>query len=175
MKRKTLVAVLVLLLFFGTTTAYAYWDRTQVTTPENNITIGVGTTLEVTETIGGTGEENLVPYGTFRGENDVYEVMFFYNIELNKQGMVHILAKDILIDGTNEYSDLIIIDIYKTAPNAVPTSEYTLTPTLNSDVYEDSVFVKVMLSMPQNETEYNAVAGKEISFTLEFSAQELTA
>lgn len=175
MKRKTLVAVLILLLFFGTTTAYAYWDRTQVTTPENNITIGVGATLEVEQTLGGNGCKNLVPYGTFRGENDVYEMIFAYNIELNKQGIVNIVVKDILIDGMNDFSHLTIFDIYKTTPNAVPTSEYTLTLTQNSGVYKGSVFIKVMLAMPANETEYDAVAGKQISFTLEFSAEELTA
>jgi len=173
MKRKRLVAALLLLLIFGTTTAYAYWDRTQVTTPSNTIQLGVGATLEVTETIGGSGSENLIPYGAFRGENEVYEVVFAYDIELNKAGKVAILAKNITIDGSEDNAVLVLIDIYETDPNVVPTNGLLLTLTGSAGEYEGSMFVKVMLSMPTSQAQYDAVAGKEISFVIEFSAEEL--
>jgi hypothetical protein len=175
MKRKTLVAVLILMLFFGTTTAYAYWDQTQFNTPNEVIQLGEGATIEVTKTLGSSNCTRLIPYGALLGTHDVYEVVFEYEVELNKMGLVNILAKNITIDGASEHSALVLIDIYEVTPNTVPNSTYSLALTHHQGAYKGNVCVKVMLAMPTSQAQYDAVAGKPISFVLEFSAEALTA
>ena len=172
--RNPLVALLLLFIFFSTSLSYGYWDGNINPVNSNNIIVGVGATLTIVEVIAPTLGDCLVPDGAFMGEDDVDHVDFSYNVTLNKAGQLSVTAQDILVDGIAIAYDLIIIDIYTTTHNTTPQN--TLLTTLEvqpSEDYSTEVNVCVTMRMPNDETEYNYIYNKSISFTLVFEAQEL--
>ena len=176
MKRATLVIALVMLMFVGTGTAFAYWDSGFEQMNSDVINIGVGATLEVEQTVTPPAGKFLVPLGAFMGTNDVNEVVFTYTINLNKAGRVAITATDIKINNDFLNNELVLIDMYVTAPGLTPVS--TLTVDLIQvapccEVYEAEVTVKVMLLEPIDEAQYLQVINQPITFVLEFSAEEI--
>ena len=161
-------------MFCVSGTAYAYWDQTVVNQNSTVIDIGIGAILEVDVTVTPEEGNRLVPVGAFKGEGDVDEVFFTYTVNLNKIGQVLVTAKNVMIDGDYLNNSLVLIDVYATTPNVVPSDTATFTLVDNgSEEYEAEVNVRVMISMPADEAQYNMIAGKTITFVLEFSAEEV--
>jgi|LGVF01.2.fsa_nt_gb hypothetical protein len=176
-KKKGLIWLLLLILslLLTTTLSYSYWDGNINPINNNQINVGVGTSLQITETIRPIDGSYLVPDSVFMGPDDVTEIILGYDVTLNKQGRLSITASDILVDGQPDAYNLIVIDIYLEDPNEIASNSLLTTLTeqnVQNDFIED-VYVRVSLNMPADEAEYNYIRLANISFTLEFEALEL--
>jgi hypothetical protein len=177
--RKFRLDFAIILLIFSlvaTNVAFTYWDSTTTNPDDPIIDIGVGAVLLVSQTVNPGEGITLVPVGAFRGINDVNEVIYTYHVSLNKQGLLRVSAKNILVDGLENPYGLIQIDIYEDEPNTTPQSIYEIAMNTlgEDDLSRVTIRVRLTLSMPENEEQYMAVKGRSITFTLEFKGEEPT-
>ena len=175
-RRRRKFAWLFFLLFFmlfGTTLSFNYWDGNINPINSHELNIGFGATLEVYEVITPSTDERLVPENVFMGENDVVEIILSYTAILNKALSVDL--SDILIDGQEDIYNLIKLDVYITTPNLIsqPSLYHVLEEDETFEDYRVTVNVSIKLREPEDETQYNYVSNKSISFTLEFTAEEV--
>lgn len=164
MKKQTLkilvIAFVVVMLVSATSLSYAYWDSLAYST-DIDINLGENTVLTVTVD-GNTAEgKTLVPEGVLMGANDVDSVSFNYTAALSKTPEnpadfnIDIIEDSIKIGGDDTYGYLVNITIDA--------------PELISDTA--SITITVTLSEPSDEVEYNAIAGKAITFDISIFAE----
>jgi len=167
---------IILLIFslLATNVAFTYWDATTTNPDDPLIDIGVGAVLLVSQTVNPGDGITLVPLGAFRGKNDVSEVVYTYQVSLNKEGLLRVSAKNIRIDGVENPHGLIVIDIYEEEPNETPKSIYEKMMNISGDddLSRTTIRVRITLLLPENEEQYLAVKGRSITFTLEFKGEE---
>ena len=151
-----LVVVFALVLTMGVT--YAWWNML-TSTQNEQVELGAGDEIIVTENTSGTGK--LIPDTQTPTGDEVTEVVFVYDVSVNEEaeeaGVTNlaVVAENILIDGDGTYSYLVNID--------VTPSSTTLTTT------STQVTVTVTLQEPANETEYDAIVNKIITFDVVFT------
>ena len=156
---RKIALVIALAVFFGGSTAagFAWWDRLeedQVIT----IPVGEGVTLSVNLDEQTTG--NLVPSGVVMKTGDVTEVEVEFTVTLDKTNLLDalnlsVVADNVQIDGSSDYASLVNISISN--PGTIQNSAV-------------EVVITVTLTEPANQTEYNAIAGKAITFDVTFLA-----
>lgn len=163
-----------LFLAFSSGVAYAYWDAV-IREDDPIIDIGVGTVILVDETLQPNGDLKLVPYGAFKGPNDINEVLYSYAVTLNKEGQLTVTVKNILVNGLENPHGLVNVDIYLDEPNEIPQPSLNLLfeDDPNSVLFRATVLVRVTVSLPENEEQYVTIRNGTIEFTLEFKAEEL--
>jgi|GEM_PF-875423 len=154
--------VLIFVLALVTVFSYAYWDSLKKSDNIRDITIGEGVTLSINKVVDLKG--NLVPEEAVLKEGDVTEVVYTYTVSLDKE----ILEEEELnlvvectnkaIDNNDALGDFFDVDIN-------PKS----TTIQNSPV---EITVKVTLNAPTTKDEYDQIAGKQLSFTLNFTASK---
>jgi len=154
--------VLIFVLALVTVFSYAYWDSLEKSDNIRDITIGEGVTLSINKVVDLKG--NLVPEEAVLKEGDVTEVVYTYTVSLDKE----ILEEEELnlvvectnkaIDNNDALGDFFDVDIN-------PKS----TTIQNSPV---EITVKVTLNAPTTKDEYDQIAGKQLSFTLNFTASK---
>ncbi|HQC90053.1 MAG TPA: hypothetical protein PLO54_06220 [Bacilli bacterium] len=154
--------VLIFVLALVTVFSYAYWDSLEKSDDIDDITIGEGVTLSINKVVDLKG--NLVPEEAVLKEGDVTEVVYTYTVSLDKE----ILEEEELnlvvectnkaIDNNDALGDFFDVDIN-------PKS----TTIQNSPV---EITVKVTLNAPTTKDEYDQIAGKQLSFTLNFTASK---
>ena len=159
MKKKILALIALLLLFGGTTVAFAYWDNLEQTQNETLI-IGKGVTLEVAAVATAPVGKVLVPSEALLKANDVTEIVLTYNVKLDQAVVtapnLSVVASNVEINSVNTYASLVNIDIVLG------------TPTVNdADVL---VTVTVSLDDVPDAATYLAIANQSITFDLTFTA-----
>ncbi len=159
MKKKILALIALLLLFGGTTVAFAYWDNLEQTQNETLI-IGEGVTLEVAAVATAPVGKVLVPSEALLKANDVTEIVLTYNVKLDQAVVtapnLSVVASNVEINSVNTYASLVNIDIVLG------------TPTVNdADVL---VTVTVSLDDVPDAATYLAIANQAITFDLTFTA-----
>ncbi|MFH5882609.1 hypothetical protein [Liberiplasma polymorphum] len=156
MKKKLGVLFLLVVLFSGSAFAFAWWDNLET---DETVTIGVGQGVTLNVTVGSQTTGNLVPSGVVEKTGDVTEVVLTYNVVLSTATTdplnLTVEESNVLIDNLATYSSLVNIVI--SAPATISDTSAVVT-------------ITVTLTLPANQTEYDAVANKDITFDLTFTA-----
>lgn len=152
--------VLIFVLALVTVFSYAYWDSLQESDGIGDITIGEGVTLSIDKVVDSEG--TLVPEEAVLKEGDVTEVVYTYTVSLDKaiseELNLDVECTNKAIDGNEDLGDLFNVDI-----------------TPDSTTIKDSsvvVTVTVTLNAPTTPDKYDQIAGKQLSFTLNFTASK---
>lgn len=170
-----LIAVLVLLVLAISGFTYAYWANAINAGQEgfnDEITVGTGKVVSTTVSVSGSGHATLVPEG--RAEDSegevVEEVILTYSIQWEEvggvtqedaEGTLVVTITNIAIDGDLEIgAEYAVVEI--TAGNGASVL-------LNGEAV--TVTISVTLKEP-TQVDYVKVAGKEITFNLDFVVTE---
>ena len=152
--------VLIFVLALVTVFSYAYWDSLQESDDIDDITIGEGVTLSIKKVVDSEG--TLVPEEAVLKEGDVTEVVYKYTVSLDKEILE---ALNLVVECTNKAID----------NNEALGDFFNVTITPDSTTIQNSsveVTVKVTLNAPATKAEYDQIAGKQLSFTLNFTASK---
>lgn len=152
--------VLIFVLALVTVFSYAYWDSLQESDDIDDITIGEGVTLSINKVV--YLEGTLVPEEAVLKEGDVTEVVYKYTVSLDKEILE---ALNLVVECTNKAID----------NNEALGDFFNVTITPDSTTIQNSsveVTVKVTLNAPATKAEYDQIAGKQLSFTLNFTASK---
>ena len=152
--------VLIFVLALVTVFSYAYWDSLQESDDIDDITIGEGVTLSINKVVDLEG--TLVPEEAVLKEGDVTEVVYKYTVSLDKEILE---ALNLVVECTNK----------AIGNNEALGDFFNVTITPNSTTIQNSsveVTVKVTLNAPATKAEYDQIAGKQLSFTLNFTASK---
>lgn len=154
--------VLIFVLALVTVFSYAYWDSLEKSDDIDDITIGEGVTLSINNVV--VLEGTLVPEEAVLKPGDVTEVVYEYTVSLDKviseEEELNLVVEctNKAIDNNDALGDFFNVDI-------TPKS----TTIQNSPVV---ITVKVTLSGPIPKDKYDQIAGKQLSFTLNFTASK---
>ncbi|MCR3906318.1 MAG: hypothetical protein NUK62_04765 [Tenericutes bacterium] len=178
-----IIIMLVIALGFTSSAAFAYWqDVSQI----GNVVIrfeGEDANL-VVEAQHEEFTGKLVPQGYIYFEGEVDEVIFEYDVSVDKtlvQSMNLIVeAKDILIGESDEYDHLVDISIGNAKEyfvNELFNSVVTVTivvrllePIDNDEAVEKGLDLE-LVNVEDSELAYNSIKGKDISFTISFRVE----
>ncbi len=152
--------VLIFVLALVTVFSYAYWDSLQKSDDIRDITIGEGVTLSLNKVV--VLEGTLVPEEAVLKAGDVTEVVYKYTVSLDKKIKERL---NLDVECTNKAID----------NNEALGDFFNVTITPNSTTIKNSsveVTVKVTLNAPANKDQYDQIAGKQLSFTLNFTASK---
>ena len=152
--------VLIFVLALVTVFSYAYWDSLQESIDDDDITIGEGVTLSINKVV--VLEGTLVPEEAVLKEGDVTEVVYKYTVSLDKKISEEL---NLVVECTNKAID----------NNEALGDFFNVTITPDSTTIQNSsveVTVKVTLNAPTTKDEYDQIAGKQLSFTLNFTASK---
>lgn len=142
--------------------SYAFWDSLNTSSNEDVI-IGEGMELAVTETVSVPEGKTLVPEGAILGINDINEIVLEYNCVLNKESVepltLFVTYENVKIGGSSDYSDLVNINLSKA---------YAITGEVTK------VIVTITLNEPIDENIYHAIKNQTINFDLNFSVERQT-
>lgn len=158
--KKVLALVLIVLALGGSTLAFAWWDNLETT--QNNITVGVGEGVTISVDLEDQTAGTLVPSGVVMKTGDVTEVEVEFEVSLDQTNLLSALSLnvDVLnieIDGDATYASLVNTSIDN--PGSIQNDNVTVT-------------ITITLDMPDNQTEYDAVANKNITFDVTFTASQ---
>jgi hypothetical protein len=155
--------VLIFVLALVTVFSYAYWDSLQESGDIDDITIGEGVTLSINKVV--VLEGTLVPEEAVLKEGDVTEVVYKYTVSLDKDDKEILEPLNLVVECTNKAID----------NNEALGDFFNVTITPDSTTIQNSsveVTVKVTLNAPTTKAEYDQIAGKPLSFTLNFTASK---
>jgi len=182
-KRGLVIGLLVMLAVITSGFTYAFWssiDR-DGSVIGNTVTIGEAktATFDVVLAPGSPSTGNLVPVGQVGNSlaGAVEYKLFTFNVEWDDNfyatGTLDVSELNVLLDGAGTYAGLVNFafqvggsadDTQALAVNVLDGLGST-TVSANTPV---TVFVLVTLTEPANQTEYEAIFGKTITFTVEF-------
>lgn len=172
MKRNLVIGLLVTLLVAVTGATFAFWasglNVTQASDDAISITVGTGDT--VTSTVSTNDPtvttDALVPTTITPGAGETNEIVITYNVTWAEVGSnngfdgtaydLEVSVNNLLVGGVADSYDLV---------NAVVGGATSVTLDGSAAV----VTVTVTLDEPLNQTQYDAVAGKTITFNVSFS------
>jgi hypothetical protein len=181
-KRFFCLAIIVALfcaLIAMTASTFAYWDTlTKTDTPI--VEIGEGTEVFVNVTL--PNDRKLIPEGAIKknnadGKEDVYYIDLVYNVNLSHTpaNALDLVVKttNVKIDGDDTNASLVVISCKTSTDDyeAIRVGGYTYDDILVDDEAVPIV-IRVELLEPIDETQYLAVANKQITFDLIFSASQ---
>lgn len=155
--------VLIFVLALVTVFSYAYWDSLQESDDIDDITIGEGVTLSINKVV--DLEVTLVPEEAVLKEGDVTEVVYKYTVSLDKDDKEILEPLNLVVECTNK----------AIGNNEALGDFFNVTITPDSTTIQNSsveVTVKVTLNAPTTKAEYDQIAGKPLSFTLNFTASK---
>lgn len=172
--RKLVVGLLVMLAVVMSTLTFAYWASGisgDDDVASQTITVGTGEAVTTTVVLSKDSQTSgvLVPAG--RADNSVEgtaveSVVIQYTVTLDEdqdnntfdgdEATLSVAYSNLLVDGVADTYDLVNISLSYTATIAVDGTQ--------------TVTITVTLDEPANQTEYDAVAGLDITFDLTFTA-----
>jgi hypothetical protein len=169
MKKKVFILTgLVLLLVLISGFTFAVWDN--LTKNESDtVNLAKGATVTVTNTTDGTGKK-LVPAGVVLAADEAETIEFKYTVEIDKAPAtaldLDVAVSNVKVNDAVTYSSLVIFNI-----NGEQTSTKTLVDQFTATVTTVEITVIVNLTEPGTEVEYLAVAEKNITFDISFTAR----
>lgn len=165
--RRLLVAFVVMLTVGGTVTAFAYWDNLSQTENPTQIVLGNGVELQVSETVGATNGEYLVPSSALLKANDVTSIQLTYTVKLSEAVLtapdLTVTVESVTIDNgiDAEFNDTDEGDLV----NVVVSNTTTVN---DADV---TVTVTITLDDPADAATYEKYENADINLELLFSAE----
>ena len=154
MKAKVM-SFFVLLSMVVTGLAFNYYVEQPVENQFGNVIAMSSDSTPITvETVSSPSDKTLVPEGALLGQNDVTALDYTYLITADEGQNLEVAVKDVVFLKDNlkfddEYGLLVI--------------EYSFETIRNNEVL---LHVTMSLNMPENEVQYNSIAGHTLSFNL---------
>jgi len=173
-RRRLIFLALIGFVTIGTTAAYAVWDQ-QTQTTDPIIDIGVGAVLMVSETLSPDPGKTLIPYGAFKGIDDVDEIVYTYTVRFNKVGKLTVHVASIVIGEDIDASASFEISLYgEEEPTEAATSySIAMIPSEEEDFAIALITVRIRMIPPANWEEYQAIQSQTVTLHLEFKADNL--
>ena len=173
-RRRLIFLALIGFVTIGTTTAYAVWDQ-QIRTTDPIIDIGVGAVLMVSETLSPEVGKTLIPYGAFKGIDDIDEIVYTYTVRFNKIGKLTVNVASIVIGEDVDASESFEIALYGEVPPTEATTTYSIAmiPAEDAEFAIALVTVRIRMIPPANWEEYQAIQRQTVTLHLEFKADNL--
>lgn len=156
-----MLILLIISLVFTSTLSISYWVT--ISTKRNvevNIDVhNAGLSVE----LGGSPENKvLVPRGYAFFTDEVDEYVFTFDVDITERELqpgvtlnLMVTADNIKIDGSDTYANLVVIEVTENGDLQIGNDLLTIS-------------VTVSLLEPDTEEVYNAIAGKKITFDLNF-------
>ncbi len=185
MRRKLLLVVLLLLLFSGSFGAFAWWDRLNVTSPGEDIDLGEGIRLVLSETIGST-DKILVPAGSYYAadtNNYTTEYVFVYTLGLefswDEAVDIETTIENFQVEdlAPGEKPAALIVEIAGEDLEGNPFSEAAMTLRIDEALQmdDDEFVITITLKLvdhpnadPLYANDFDKLAGKTLSFNVLF-------
>jgi hypothetical protein len=154
-KKLSILLIALVLMISVTGLTFAYWDKLS---DSDDIDIALGESIVLSLEAGSNTADGktLVPAGAMMGTNDTDNVVFNYTVNLSKTPAeaanlhVAVVPGSVKIGGSDVYASLVNIAI--NAPSTISThADFTVTVTLTE---------------PEDQTAYDAVAGKNVTFEI---------
>ncbi len=181
------IGFLIVGLIFTSSSAFAYWNDVTKSRTVELVTVGEPITITL-ETIQSVDETvTLVPEGRVITSNQIDTAEFIYDIGVSEELLqtvnLNIYTNNVLINDSEDYQHLVIIDILEQGSSAVVDIE--------NDLVRVIVSVKLLEPIDQEEAElkgldlslvnvedsqqaYEAIVGQNISFELVFELEQKT-
>ena len=164
--KRIILMVIALFTIGGSVAAYAWWDRLSITNTEDNI-VDIGSRLELTilpVVIDPLEAGNLIPESGILKPGDTYEVVLTYTVvfsaDIQEELTLEVTVDNILVGGvSNPYG---LISAIVSNPGLIQNDEVIVTVTISID--------ESGLLPADYEAAYLAIAGKSITFDIEFQA-----
>ncbi len=185
MRKKLVLVVLLFLLFSGSFGAFAWWDRLNRTSPGEDIDLGEGIRLVLSDTIGST-EKPLVPAGSYYAadtDNYTTEYVFTYTLGLEFSWDVPVDIKTTIenfqVDGLDpgEKPAALIIEIAGEDLEGNPFSEEAMELRIDEALQmdDDELIITVTFKLvdhpnadPLYADDFDKLAGKTLNFNVLF-------
>jgi hypothetical protein len=186
-KKKGIQLIIVLLLAvtlgFTSTAAFAYWTNTSV---QSNVTIEF-TEEDASLIVNQTNEDFvgvLVPQNYVWFEGEVDEVVFTYEVNIDKTLVTHVdlivESMNVMVGGSSAYSDLINVTINGTEDISVNdlynskvliTVVVTITEPIDAAEADREGLDESLINVEDSVAAYEALHGQTIAFDLRFSVE----
>lgn len=165
-RRSIIVAVAVIAIAATSVATFAYWDNLSRTDEDVVIAAGEGVTLEVSD-LSQVVNGNLVPSGVIMKDGDITSATLTYTVGLDKEfdSATHGVSFDVTV------TDLKIngVAVDDEAVKGLLNFAFNKTNVITSGS-ATTVEIVITMNMPADEAQYNAIAGKTISFDVNFQA-----
>lgn len=156
--KKLFALLLVALVFGGSALAFAWWDQLET---DETVTVPIGEGVTISVSLEDQTAGNLIPSGAVEKPGDVYSVDIEFEVELDMDISAAldlvVTIDNIEIGGDDTYASLVNATV-STNPGSIQNDPVT-------------VIITVTITMPANQTEYNAVANENITFDVTFKAE----
>ncbi len=159
MIKKLSIITIALFLFGGSTLAFAWWDSLETA---ETVEVGIGEGVTISVDLDEQTDGVLVPEGVVMKDDDITEAEIDFTVILDRTDLVEELDLLVTIDNVE-------IDGDDTNAGLVGTS-ISNPGIIQNDPVE--VTITVTLDEPVDETQYDAVANKDITFDVTFEAQQ---
>jgi hypothetical protein len=182
MKRRVIILVLLFLIVNITWAAYSFWGTIDVVYDDVEIPLGENAVISVSPTINPV--KKMVPYGSFKGNDEIDEYVFNYDVTFNKTGLLRVTVPESSIkvgDGFHNFNSLAVVQIFM---GEIPT-DHTRRLILTSEFqnwndttqqYVMKVSIRVIIVAPSEvedyDDAYHSLKGQPIRFNVIFEALE---
>ncbi len=174
--KRLLVLILLGFVSINFGIGYSLWDKANQVVDDPIIDIGVGAVIQVSETLNPGPNQKLIPYGAFKGANDIEEFIYTYTVRLNKDGMLTAKINRLLVGEDATLTHMFTVTVID--ENRQVEGENQLTTSFQKEAeaeYHTAVITfRIRLNHPTTQAEYLAIQGKRINLTFTFTASEKT-
>lgn len=182
-----IISFLVTGFIFTSSSAFAYWR--QVTVPKDVEIVSIGDPIEliVNDITDGDSGMRLVPEGYIVSVGDVDSVELEYQVSVSRELLntvdLYVIASNILIGGSNTYSNLVKISIMGSQNQTVLdlyNDTITITVTVQLEEPIDAIEAaekgldSSMINVDDSKKAYEVINGQTITFVLGFEVQPKT-
>ncbi|MDY0278057.1 MAG: hypothetical protein RBQ97_08230 [Acholeplasma sp.] len=181
-KNKKYLGLMILVLLFvaaSATTVYAFWGNVFEKKLDNTLTIGEGFEMTVSATTADHSGKVLVPSTVVQKNGDVTSLEFTYTVELTdipqNNLKLQITTNNIKIGDDATHNSLVILTVLHSIDDEITWNNIMNNlPTFLDNDNLRKIKVKVIMELiePIDESQYNAIKGKNITFDIIFKAQE---
>ncbi len=166
MKKLFFSLVLMFFVLMGSVRVYGFYQDTQTTQLTESNTLEVISQKLVTES-----NKNLVPKGSVLSVNDTEQVVFEYQVFVQKDLDIEYVAENLTMNG--ELMNEALANLFNFEFDQVELREASIRTDLLTN-REDGYYVTVMLTVSMNEPsyeQYQSLAGQAIHFDVLFSVE----
>lgn len=154
-KRTIFIVLLLVGAFLITLNSYNEFNNDK-NVSASQISLHENEEIVINRTLSHNSNKRLIPTGAVLGINDIDEVVFMYEVNINENDDLKLFVEtqNVLIGNSSELSRFINFDIK-----------------INNENNCYKVKVLLSLNMPANEVEYNSIINQQISFSIVFSTR----
>lgn len=160
MRNITLFGCLIFLFVFGNLFAYHSWNQSFLHDANQDIILTDDRVVSFSQRLVQTKQLNLIPKGAIQKANDIYEVSYTYQVEMELDKNIQVDFDDVYILKNEVYTE----DIYQ-----LVCIETFITYEQFENYQLASIEVVVSLNMPEDEIQAALIQNSQIVFHVNIS------